>query len=1632
MKWNLARFVSLAGALWLLSNLAFGSSPFYFTFERSFAPEESVELRVDYSIARTPLRIRVLRPENVDRFLDGQYVISRSYEQPRSALNPGHYFSRGINRLNHPFEALRRLFSASVRDASGIGEPLRAPNYKRSVYVPPAIDIAPPAGFKIAKELFVDVQRGGSKKRDVVPGFEDWWGGYIAPDDNDSYSDYYGGSYSQRNLNLGQLPAGIYLVQGIQGANEGQAILQVSPMSLQVKQSNQQLQVRAIDRKGLPVSGVKIAFRDQEGRWQEVKETTNGAGEVLVNADKALDAQLVIKATHPDGTMALSDTEFLGNRETIEDMFLFTDRPIFKPGDTFSFKGIFRNRTGKVLLAPKDKSQVEMQMVSNSGSVVGEARHGALNSYGSVSGSFAIPETVNPGVFQVRSSVKIGRDYQTYIGELRVRDYVKPSFYIESAEESGQIRPGSEYKVKLKAVRYSGGVPKEAKYDYFVYRKKYSVPEFVEDAGMGIQTGNDYFGGVQSAKPLSQPERIYSSVDERQKSSGNAGEDPWLTAPTFDKDGMAQVSFTLPNDPEATKEEWVYVLSVRARDEQGSSANFTKESIATKSAAVGRLMVANPIMETNGKNLFLVMTFYPDGRPFGNVKGTVAIEGGKEWDFTTDADGKAKIDVQESMKPGRYKVALKLTAANDKKLDPVFTGESENLLVAGTAGEAIGAQDEFSAVPLKGQLNPGEKTKLLVLLPDNWGQNNKGSLWVTLAGSRIFETKHVIASGRSVWVEVTGNPEYGTAFYALVSIPLAGGKYLEQTIPFRIIPDDKILSVSIKPSAPVATPMVDFPLTVHVVDAKGAPVPNAELAVSVVDRAVYAVQQEFRPKILDFFYPVTRLNVMTFYSDQLQGLGYAEMIKKPNFKLGAMKLNSLLKKITERDTAGWFPHLVTDASGHATVTVNMPSNLTEWQVTAVVIDETGRVGEGKGRFRTTRDLFAEPNLPKFLRSGDMIKAPVRLAQSMAQEKTVNLETTAKNGLVLTSASEQETKIPGGGETTVALGLRAESAVDQEANLGVILTDAVAKTKLRPEIYALPIKPSLFSEKVLLSQVSEPGYLQTMVPEAATVKRVQVVAAEGLFGALIDKVEYLIRYPYGCTEQLIHSTMPNIVFLDLIRQLGMDPATADAKTLESFFGPLANQVVEAKKNALAGLARLSSNRTPDGGFGMWPGSKESSLYPSLLASEVFEYAVKVGLLGYNDASLSGIRSYISQNLTKATIDKPSHDADLMMLASYYEQHYGAPPAPILSYVKSVVESNSPSFFDLLMTARFTRQMYDTAFKQAIGKERKPTLDIVFAKLKEHIHASTLDTSVMLKNDGWTDMGFRVAPGVLLAMAVQTLDANNQLDDATAQKLKASLIKVVGSTDSYATYNLGQILARSRALLIKELKRKAPASGVKLADATGKILGTMSPFPGGFIGDFVLPVGMTGDQLAELKVDANAKDTKLFGQFEFVTPHEKVTEVSTGIKVTREFFRVTKGVAEALDDAALQQLNPGDIIVSRVIAETTDASRRNSHYVVVSDAIPSIGEAIDDDRTYLADGKFNASEDNYWSRLRDTYRRPDRTERVFETKGAGTQVSLQVWRVRFEGEASVPPARAFDMYRESLQGHTKGIRVKTKTL
>uniref|UniRef100_UPI000AF4EECE MG2 domain-containing protein n=1 Tax=Methylogaea oryzae TaxID=1295382 RepID=UPI000AF4EECE len=308
---------------------------------------------------------------------------------------------------------------------------------------------------------------------------------------------------------------------------------------------------------------------------------------------------------------ALVATDFLPTVTKDDAVFIVTDRPIFKPGDEFHYKGVVRAFDDGALKVPAFRSkQAAVSVIRADGGGDGLQATVPVSDFGSFSGAFTLDESQTPGLYRLVAQV----DDKPYGGEFRVRDYIKPTFYLELLDRSPSVTPGQPFVVKFRAKRYSGGAPQDTKYEVFLYRKKFEAPQWVAEAGGGLSAGTDYFGQVKSASGLTQPQRLYSSIEARQAlDSANS----WETAPLLDGAGEATFKFDVPaGDKDKPKEEWIYSLMVRAQDRAGSSAILTDSLYATLAEAQPAVSFSKNIAAVGDKGVkLLLQSSYPDGKP---------------------------------------------------------------------------------------------------------------------------------------------------------------------------------------------------------------------------------------------------------------------------------------------------------------------------------------------------------------------------------------------------------------------------------------------------------------------------------------------------------------------------------------------------------------------------------------------------------------------------------------------------------------------------------------------------------------------------------------------------------------------------------------------------------------------------------------------------------------------------------------------------------------------------------------------------------------------------------------------------------------------------------------------------------
>jgi len=154
------------------------------------------------------------------------------------------------------------------------------------------------------------------------------------------------------------------------------------------------------------------------------------------------------------------------NKSREDRMLWFTDRAIYRPGQTVHFKGIAMEVNEDHNPSLKQNQDLEISFKDVNGQEI-ESSSLRTDEYGSFYGTFIIP---NSGL---NGSFSIGVENPWSYKFIQVEDYKRPKFKPSFEQSTESYKLGDSISLSAVAKTYSGIKLDGAKYDYKVYRESY-------------------------------------------------------------------------------------------------------------------------------------------------------------------------------------------------------------------------------------------------------------------------------------------------------------------------------------------------------------------------------------------------------------------------------------------------------------------------------------------------------------------------------------------------------------------------------------------------------------------------------------------------------------------------------------------------------------------------------------------------------------------------------------------------------------------------------------------------------------------------------------------------------------------------------------------------------------------------------------------------------------------------------------------------------------------------------------------------------------------------------------------------------------------------------------------------------
>lgn len=158
--------------------------------------------------------------------------------------------------------------------------------------------------------------------------------------------------------------------------------------------------------------------------------------------------------------------------------FLFTDRPLYKPGDMVYFKAIVRDTNDLEYSIPAGRMFVRLSDSSwrDDAVVIYEGYHD-INEYGSFDGQIVLPDDLKSDIYQLaiyeeNPDTSEKERYELYeTGQrIQIEEYRKPEYFLSVDTDTQQVLQGEEYRFTVQGNYFSGQPLAGKDVEYSLYR----------------------------------------------------------------------------------------------------------------------------------------------------------------------------------------------------------------------------------------------------------------------------------------------------------------------------------------------------------------------------------------------------------------------------------------------------------------------------------------------------------------------------------------------------------------------------------------------------------------------------------------------------------------------------------------------------------------------------------------------------------------------------------------------------------------------------------------------------------------------------------------------------------------------------------------------------------------------------------------------------------------------------------------------------------------------------------------------------------------------------------------------------------------------------------------------------------
>ncbi|MFO7525006.1 MAG: alpha-2-macroglobulin family protein, partial [Ignavibacteriaceae bacterium] len=635
-------------------------------------------------------------------------------------------------------------------------------------------------------------------------------------------------NYGNENLEVGKVEEpGIYILQAVSGKLVAYCGIVVTDFAMVYKNTGKDILAFVADAKGGDFQK-KVRFDLYSAGKLMDKKSSDAEGLAyfdLLKIENEGTNNLQMFA-HTSDEVILSDPYFYFNRGMQQNRiaYIYTNQPVYRPGQEVFFKGILRERNGNELKMV-ESTEFDISIKSSRNREVYSGKI-LTNRYGTLSGQMTLEKEADLGTYQII----LTKDGMSYYGSFDVEEYKKPEYSVTVTTEENQYSFGNVIKGKVSAHYYFGSPVTNAAVSINIYKKNFWRPWWWWGEYSWYYRG--YYKDIYWGQ--TQPQLIHQMTG------------------SLNENGEYEFEYKVPKENDA---DFIYSFTAEVTDASRRAITGAGETFVTRGSFTistspekyfyefgKEVMIrvnASDFADNPIETDFNIEIQHPYKNKENRSGNTELIKG------RTDKSGKALVKFNPSSDlRGHYQYKV---FAFDEKEREIF---AENSFFVGDESHYYynRSSSGLEIIADKDSYDNGDSLIAYIFFPEE----NQDVL-LTFETNRIIKYQKISSSGNSFSIKEKLTDAHSPGLNISVNF-IRDRNLFTQTKMIGVLAKEKFLNVKLTPSKEIYKPGDKASYKISVTDFEENPVRNTEVSFGIIDESIYAIRDEKVQEIRNFFY----------------------------------------------------------------------------------------------------------------------------------------------------------------------------------------------------------------------------------------------------------------------------------------------------------------------------------------------------------------------------------------------------------------------------------------------------------------------------------------------------------------------------------------------------------------------------------------------------------------------------------------------------------------------------------------------------------------------------------------------------------------------------------------------------------